>query len=259
MSYSAPAGNAIEFTLDAGQSYAPAAGNAIAFELFAEAVPTRYLDAAGELALRGGAALAAGAALQGGAALSFGGGVDVRSGGRLECAGGLQLSGAAEVLAETRSLTVNARLTISGSLSAVVEDLPEVVTQVAARLDLRGYAEFTAGATLRGRGAFRFGGAAKARAGRVLGTAAGKLEIRGQSTFRHGCKATLSAPLVLNGNADMNSFSPRQMAGEGALLLGGRGVFSNLRETSSADVLWVRPARNALAVKLRKQEIFCHV
>ena len=223
MSYTPPAGNAVDFAT-AGAAYTPPAGNAVVFSSYDEVViAERSLTATGAIGLGGKAKLfygeyrildAAGAiGLGGGASLLFyeqrsltaSGAVSVSGSANLTAFarwGGSVVLGGAAVLASGRSLRAIARVTVSGG----------------ATLNL--------GRALHARGAVRLGGRAKLGVGTVF-YAHGNVALRGGAMqLRRGERITVSGGVALGGEIALTTHPLASLSVSGGIRLGGYFVAS---------------------------------
>lgn len=293
MSYTAPLGNAIEFTLDAGLITPPPAGDAVSFDLVASSLALTLAGevsyggagyfvlrndfaGAGELTLQGNAPLRSGAQFQGAEALAFSGVAHVLNLISLRGAGDLGFAGHALIFVElflehlsklrldgsarfsvSQPLTINATLGFDGVLVANVNATG--VVDVAARLELFGNATLGRGNAWAGRGEVGFAGAANLREGRTFTTVPTGLRFSGAASLAHGRRVSLLGGLALNGHAEMITFAPEWLMGEGELTLKGAAAFHRMRDATDTPTLWVYLPPNSIIAQSRRQELFCHV
>lgn len=293
MSYTAPLGNAIEFTLDAGLITPPPAGDAVSFDLVASSLALTLAGevsyggagyfvlrndfaGAGELTLQGNAPLRSGAQFQGAEALAFSGVAHVLNLISLHGAGDLGFAGHALIFVElflehlsklrfsgsasffvAQQLAVNATIAFGGEL--VANAVTSGVMDVAARLELFGNATLGRGNAWAGRGEVGFAGAANLREGRTFTAVPTGLRFSGAASLAHGRRVSLLGGLALNGHAEMITFAPEWLTCEGALTLKGSAAFHRARDAADTPTLWVCSLPNSIVTQSRRQELFCHV
>lgn len=293
MSYTAPLGNVVEFTLDAGLITPPPAGDAIGFELVASSLALTLTGevsyggagyfalrndfaGAGEVAFQGSASIRSGAQLQVADALVFSGAMHAINLVSLHGAGDLGFAGHAPIFVElflehlsklrfsgsasffvAQQLAVNATIAFGGEL--VANAVTSGVMDVAARLGLFGDAVFGRGNTWEGRGAVGFTGAVTLREGRAFTTVPSGLRLSGAASLAHGRSMPSLGGLALGGRAEMTTFAPEWLTCEGALTLKGSAAFHRARDAADTPTLWVCSLPNSIVTQSRRQELFCHV
>lgn len=270
MPYTAPAGNAVEFTLRNAVYTAPAGGS-LAFLI---STVTPALSLAGSLLLGGSVALNAGNRLTanaplrfsgnvslaaeqwingaglltfGGSAalhqpivlqvagepMRFGGGAALALGPYLECTAKLSFSGGSAQFKESLTLTVNGRLgsVFGGALAANAGR----GLSVSARVSFNGTAFVQRGATLqKASGALTLRGAAHVRSGRRV-VVQGRMLIGGSAALNVGRKFSLDGRLSLQGHA-VCEFSPlNALSGDGSLGLSGHASIERKINTPVFD------------------------
>lgn len=256
MIYTAPAGNAVEFTLKDVVYTAPAGGslaflistgapalsgagsvllggsavlnagsrltasNPLRFGGSASLVGAQWINGVGSLTFGGAASLNQPIALRvAGESMRFGGGAAFALGPYLECVAKLAFSGGSAQLQKSLTLVVNGQLgsVFGGALTANAGRR----LSVSARISFNGAATVQRGAILqKAGGAIALRGSAHIASGRRI-VAQGHLLIGGSASIKVGRKLSLAGALTLQGRA-LCEFSPlNTLSAEGSLGLSG--------------------------------------
>lgn len=212
MSYTAPAGNAVNFQFD-GASYAAPAGNAVAFDFAEEAV----LTCAGTISVSGNAALSHGVTLDSTGTVLIGGAAVFPDFWH----GWIQIGGKVTLLTHS-PLNVSGKVTVLG-LASILTTAP---LRLSGSVNLAGSTRINRGNRFVAFGKLRVCGGANVSVGRTFSAQGHIVVTTGVAQLQHGVTFTAGGNIRVGGRASLSTLPAFAMSCVGRVEVIGEVRFS---------------------------------